>query len=91
MPTVSLFYGVAIRMFFADHNPPHFHAFFEEHQALVRISDGRILRGRLPVRIARLVEEWTELNREGLMENWARTRPGSDLPLMRIPGLDGSK
>ncbi len=88
MPTVSLFYGIAIRMFFGDHNPPHFHAIFEEHQALVRIDDGRILKGRLPVRIARLVEEWTELNRDALMENWDRTRPGSRLPLMRIPGLD---
>lgn len=89
MPTVSLFDGIAIRMFFGDHAPPHFHAIFGEHQALVRIADGRILRGRLPTRIAGRVEQWTDLNRDALMENWDRTRPGSRLPLMRIPGLDG--
>jgi len=27
MPTISWFYGIAIRMFYNDHAPPHFHAF----------------------------------------------------------------
>lgn len=26
MPEVSRFYGIVIKMFFDDHNPPHFHA-----------------------------------------------------------------
>jgi hypothetical protein len=26
MPTISVFYGISIRMFFNDHAPPHFHA-----------------------------------------------------------------
>jgi hypothetical protein len=26
MPTIAYFYGIAIRMFFADHPPPHFFA-----------------------------------------------------------------
>lgn len=26
MPTVSVFYGIIIRMFFDEHAPPHFHA-----------------------------------------------------------------
>ena len=35
MPTISMFYGIAIRMYFApdEHNPPHFHAYYGEHQA----------------------------------------------------------
>jgi hypothetical protein len=35
-------------MYFADHNPPHFHAVYAEHEALVRIDNGTILRGDLP-------------------------------------------
>jgi len=26
MPTVAWFYGIAIAMYYNDHNPPHFHA-----------------------------------------------------------------
>jgi len=26
MPEISRFYGIVIRMYFGDHNPPHFHA-----------------------------------------------------------------
>ncbi len=45
-------------MFFADHNPPHFHAVYAEHEALVRIDNGTILRGDLPRTAAKLVEQW---------------------------------
>jgi len=26
MPEISRFYGIVIKMFFDDHDPPHFHA-----------------------------------------------------------------
>ncbi|MGZ8533283.1 MAG: DUF4160 domain-containing protein [Candidatus Binatia bacterium] len=26
MPTICVFFGIIIRMFYRDHNPPHFHA-----------------------------------------------------------------
>ena len=29
MPTVSFFYGIAIRMYLRDHVPPHFHAVYQ--------------------------------------------------------------
>jgi hypothetical protein len=28
MPKISRFYGIVIRMFYDDHNPPHFHALY---------------------------------------------------------------
>lgn len=34
MPTISMFYGIVIRMYYDDHNPPHFHAFFGEYEAI---------------------------------------------------------
>jgi len=35
MPTIAYFYGIAIRMFFIDHPPPHFFAAYSGHEANV--------------------------------------------------------
>ena len=48
MPEVSRFLGIVIGMFFNDHNPPHFHATYGEHEAAVSIRDGAVLWGSLP-------------------------------------------
>ena len=61
MPTISFFYGIAIQMFFDDHNPPHFHARYGTARAVVRISDGQIIAGELPPTAARMVKEWALL------------------------------
>ena len=39
MPTISLFYGIVIQMYWRDHGPPHFHALYGEHEALVDLRD----------------------------------------------------
>lgn len=70
MPRLSEFYGIVIYMYFADHNPPHFHAIYAEHEALVRIDDGAIVRGELPRTAAKLVEQWRTLHSEELLGNW---------------------
>ncbi|BCA56440.1 hypothetical protein W02_35800 [Nitrospira sp. KM1] len=49
MPTISVFYGIVIQMFWRDHNPPHFHALYGEHEAVFDVRDLRILRGTLPL------------------------------------------
>ena len=70
VPRLSEFYGIVIYMYFGDHNPPHFHAIYAEHEALVRIDDGSLLGGQLPRTAARLVEQWRLLHEEELVENW---------------------
>lgn len=47
MPEVSRFFGIVIRMFYNDHAPPHFHAEYGEHEALVEI-ELHVYAGRLP-------------------------------------------
>ena len=37
MPTISVFYGIVIQMFWRDHAPPHFHALYAEHEARLSI------------------------------------------------------
>ena len=86
MPTISWFYGIAIRMYFQDHPPPHFEAIYGEYHANVSIDSGEVLDGRLPASAARLVKQWTLVHREELHSNWGRAR--AKLPLERIAGLD---
>lgn len=50
MPTISMFYGVAIRMYWADHAPPHFHAQYGAEEAVIEIKTLRMTRGSLPRR-----------------------------------------
>ena len=38
MPEISRFYGIVIKMFFDDHNPPHFHALYGEYEVLININ-----------------------------------------------------
>jgi hypothetical protein len=50
--------------------PPHFHALYAEHEALIDLRDLRIIRGSLPRRAMALVLEWAADHREELMEDW---------------------
>lgn len=86
MPTIAYFYGIAIRMFFRDHPPPHFLAVYGGYEANVLIETGEVINGRLPPQAARLVQQWTLAHRAELEDNWRRAR--ANLPLIRIAGLD---
>jgi hypothetical protein len=37
MPEISRFFGIVIKMFYDDHNPPHFHAEYGSDVALIDI------------------------------------------------------
>lgn len=85
VPRVSEFYGIVIYMYWKDHQPPHFHAIYAGHEALVRIEDGSFLRGQLPRTAAHLVRAWTVIRREELMANWKRAQVPE--PLVAIEPL----
>ena len=70
MPTISVFYGILIQMFWREHAPPHFHALYAEHEALIDIRTLAVIRGRLPRRALTLVREWATLHHNELMEDW---------------------
>jgi len=76
MPTVSRFFGIAITMFYDDHNPPHFHGKYAEHRAKITIDTLEITEGNLPRRALAIVLEWAVLHREELRDNWERARAG---------------
>ena len=70
MPTISAFYGIVIQMFWRDGSPPHFHALYAEHEALIELEKLRVVRGSLPRRALALVLEWAVGHHEELMEAW---------------------
>ncbi len=70
VPTISKFYGVAIRMYWADHAPPHFHAMYGPSEASIDIRTLAVVRGSLPARALALTLEWAALYREELLEDW---------------------
>ena len=74
MPELSRFYGIVIKMYFADHAPPHFHAEYAEFEARVAIDTLAVLSGNLPARAMGLVVEWATLHRQELQVQWQRAR-----------------
>ena len=86
MPEVSRFFGIVIRMYYDEHNPPHFHAIYSEHEAEVGIEPIGVLGGKLPNRATSMVIEWAALHQRELMDNWDRAR--NDQPVQKIPPLE---
>lgn len=86
MPEISRFYGIVIRMYFRDHEPPHFHALYRGQEARVSIRPVRVVEGWLPPRAQALVVEWAARYTGMLMDNWRRLR--ADEPPHRIPPLE---
>ncbi len=74
MPTISVFYGIVIRMYYNDHAPPHFHARYGEDEATIEIESLRVLAGALPRRALELVTAWAAAHRAELYEDWNRCR-----------------
>lgn len=54
MLTLSMFFGIIIRMFADDHNPPHFHASYQGDNATFDLS-GNLLEGGMPLKQQKLI------------------------------------
>ena len=70
MPVISKFLGIDIKMFFDEHNPPHFHAFYQGHKAVFNIKTCEMVKGKFPKRQRKFVEAWAEFHKEELLANW---------------------
>lgn len=70
MPTISIFYGIVISMFFNDHAPPHFHAKYAEFKGIIDIKKLKMISGNLPRRALELILDWAELHQAELLDDW---------------------
>ncbi|MEX0811182.1 MAG: DUF4160 domain-containing protein [Chitinophagales bacterium] len=69
MPEISRFYGIVVRMFYNDHNPPHIHIEYQDYDAKVELENG-VIKGEMPRRALKLIYEWIDLHKEELLEDW---------------------
>jgi hypothetical protein len=72
MPEICRFYGIIIRMYFVDHNPPHFHAEYQGYKAEYNIKTLDVLSGNLPPRAHSMVLEWASQYKVELLDNWEK-------------------
>ena len=86
MPTISQFFGIAIRMYYDDHSPPHFHAYYAGSATKIEIETLRVLEGAIPRRALALVLEWAAEHRDELIGNWQLAEDHQ--PLIRIAPLE---
>lgn len=66
-------------MYYDDHAPPHFHAFYAEHGAQISIETLEVLDGGLPRRALDLVLEWAAAHRDDLRADWLRAEQHEQL------------
>ena len=69
MPTICMFYGIGIRMFIDDRNPPHFRASHQGCNATFNFT-GDLLEGEMPARQTKMIAAWAEIHSEELAANW---------------------
>ena len=89
MPTISMFYGILIRMFFRDiekHKLPHIHAEYQGEVAVYSIPDGELLAGTMNPKKQILILAWIEIHKDDLLANWELAVNGKTL--FKIRGLD---
>jgi hypothetical protein len=73
VPTIAMFSGILVRMFFRDteqHHVPHMHADYQGQVAEYSIPDGTLLASEMPPNKHRLVDAWIEIHQEGLPADW---------------------
>ena len=88
MPTISMFYGILVLMYFRDnqrHSLPHIHVRYQDDEAVIAIQDGAVLEGKIPPRQLRMVQVWMDIHHEDLMLDWDLAVSGE--PPFRIAPL----
>jgi hypothetical protein len=79
MPIISAYFGIVIRMFYREHEPPHFHAEYQGQQAKFSF-DGKMTAGNIASKTARrLIRQWASLHRRELETNWKEMKAGRSL------------
>ena len=82
MPTIAILsHNIIVRIYYRDHNPPHVHAQYAEHEASFDL-EGTVLKGSLPIRQQNFVSAWIVLNKEALEANIENIKAG--LPPIKL-------
>jgi len=72
-------------MYYNDHEPVHFHAVYGSFEITVEVESG-VARGTFPPRALAHVQEWRELHKTELMQNWEHAQKRESLN--KVPPLE---
>ena len=82
-----MFFGIVIKMYYREHNPPHFHAEYQGFRAVFSIKSGEMTEGRrFPDRAKKIIKEWALEHQKELLENWSLME--QEKSMLKIPGAD---
>ena len=84
MPSISMFFGIIIYMYFDEHVPPHFHARYQDFKAVFSF-DGELMEGTMPQTQLKMISAWAVIHKEELIANW--TLAENKEPLYKIEPL----
>ena len=61
-----MFYGIIVYLYFRDdrrHKSPHIHVKYQNDEVVIKIPEGNVLEGTIPLPKMKLVQAWIELHR----------------------------
>lgn len=86
MPRISEFFGITIYLYYDDHAPPHFHAFYQGQEGVFSIQTLALVSGQMSPRVRALIVEWAAQHQAELMHSWTQAQTGQ--PPDRIAPLE---
>lgn len=75
MPNIITVKGIKINVYPNDHVPPHIHALYGEHEALIEIKTLKTLRGFLPKPQLQTTKDFVQENKEELLNLFYQLNP----------------
>jgi hypothetical protein len=87
MPSISMFYGILVFLYFGNddhHHAPHIHARYQNDKVAVAIEGGEVLAGSFPEAKLRMLRVWMDIHREELLADWELAKAG-DTPFRIRP------
>lgn len=72
MPCIKIIDSIKLYVYANDHNPPHFHAIYAEHEELIIIDSLKTYIGQIPNTQKKKVVEWASKNQEYIMNQWRK-------------------
>lgn len=77
MPCIKIIDSIKIYVYLRDHNPPHFHALYSEHEELIEIKSLNTYTGSIPKSQRKKVIAWAKENSDFIMQKWKEFNPNS--------------
>ncbi len=73
-----MFFGIVVRIYtsVAEHNPPHFHAYYQGMKGIFSINDCEMIEGNVPNKQIKLIIAWSELHKDVLLADWELAQNG---------------